>query len=230
MINAQDAILALSWSGETTELAGIINYAQRFNVPLVAVTAGAASTLAKAARVALVLPRIREACPHNLAPTTSTVLQLIIGDALAVTLLAEKGFKPSDFHLLHPGGRLGAQLTYVRDLMHTEDRLPLAPLGTLMSDGIIRMTAVGFGVLGIVDAAGQLIGIITDGDLRRHMSENLMSLTVERVMTRDPVTIGPDEIGARALEVLRAHKIGVLFVVDRKIPVGMLRFHDYPGS
>jgi arabinose-5-phosphate isomerase len=226
MIGAQDAILALSWSGETTELASIITYAHRFSVPLIAVTAGANSTLAKAARVALVLPRIREACPHNLAPTTSTVLQLVIGDVLAVTLLAEKGFKPSDFHILHPGGKLGAQLTYVRDLMHTDDRLPLARLGTLMSEGIIRMTAVGFGVLGVTDGAQELVGVITDGDLRRHMSENLMSLTVERVMTKDPVTIGPDEIGARALEVLRAHKVGALFVVDGRTPVGLLRFHD----
>lgn len=226
MIGAEDAILALSWSGETTELANLITYSQRFSVPLIAITAGANSSLAKAARVSLVLPHIREACPHNLAPTTSTVLQLVIGDALAVTLLAEKGFKPSDFHILHPGGKLGAQLTYVRDLMHTDDRLPLAPLGTLMSEGIIKMTAVGFGVLGVTGEEGELVGVITDGDLRRHMTRNLMSLSVERVMTKDPVTIGPNEVGARALEVLRAHKVGALFVVDGRIPVGLLRFHD----
>jgi len=226
MIDASDAIIALSWSGETPELANLITYSQRFDVALIAITAAGDSTLANAARVALVLPRIREACPHNLAPTTSTLLQLAIGDALAVTLLAEKGFKPSDFSVFHPGGKLGAQLSYVRGIMHKSDTLPLAAIGSNMSDAIIKITAAGFGILGIVDAAGDLAGVITDGDLRRHMSANIMNLPVESVMTTHPVVIAADEIAGKALELLQRHKIGALFVVEDRKPVGLVRVHD----
>jgi arabinose-5-phosphate isomerase len=226
MISAEDAILALSWSGETPEFANLVTYAHRFNVPLLAITSSKDSTLTKAAKVALVLPRIREACPHNLAPTTSATLQLIVGDALAVTLLAEKGFTAHDFSVLHPGGKLGAQLKYVRDLMHQGKDLPLAPVGTMMSEGIIRMSQAGFGILGIVDGEGKLVGVISDGDLRRNMSANLMDLRVETVMTSRPVVIAADELASKALEALQRHKIGALLVVEERKPLGILHFHD----
>jgi arabinose-5-phosphate isomerase len=226
MISAEDAILALSWSGETPELVNLVTYAHRFDVPLLAITSSRDSTLAKAATVALVLPRIREACPHNLAPTTSTTLQLTIGDALAVTLLTEKGFTPHDFSIFHPGGKLGAQLKYVRDLMHQGKDLPLASVGTMMSEGIIRMSEVGFGILGIIDGKGELVGIISDGDLRRNMSADLMNLRVEAVMTSNPVVIAADEVAPKALEALQRHKIGALLVVEEGKPVGIVRFHD----
>jgi arabinose-5-phosphate isomerase len=226
MISAEDAILALSWSGETPEFANLVTYAHRFNVPLLAITSSKDSTLAKAAKVALVLPRIREACPHNLAPTTSATLQLIVGDALAVTLLAEKGFTAHDFSVLHPGGKLGAQLKYVRDLMHQGKDLPLAPVGTMMSEGIIRMSQAGFGILGIIDGKGELVGVISDGDLRRNMSANLMDLRVEAVMTSNPVVIAADELASKALEALQRHKIGALLVVEERKPLGILHFHD----
>jgi arabinose-5-phosphate isomerase len=226
MISAEDAILALSWSGETPELANLVTYANRFNVPLLAITSSKDSTLAKAAKVPLVLPRIREACPHNLAPTTSTTLQLTIGDALAVTLLTEKGFSPRDFSVFHPGGKLGAQLRYVRDLMHQGKDLPLASIGTMMSEGIIRMSEVGFGILGVVDGRGHLVGIISDGDLRRNMSADLMKRRVEVVMTSNPVVIAPDEVASKALDALQRHKIGALLVVEDGKPVGIVRFHD----
>jgi arabinose-5-phosphate isomerase len=226
MISAEDAILALSWSGETPELANLVTYAHRFNVPLLAITSSKESTLAKAAKIALVLPRIREACPHNLAPTTSTTLQLVVGDALAVTLLSEKGFTPRDFSIFHPGGKLGAQLKYVRDLMHQGKDLPLAQIGTMMSEGIIRMSEAGFGTLGIVDKKGELVGVISDGDLRRNMSTNLMDLPVEAVMTSNPVVIAADELASKALETLQRHKIGALLVVEERRPLGIVHFHD----
>ncbi|WP_051402367.1 KpsF/GutQ family sugar-phosphate isomerase [Lutibaculum baratangense] len=227
MIGAEDALLALSWSGETSEFANMIEYTQRFGVPLVAITAGENSTLARAARVALVLPQIREACPHNLAPTTSTVLQLALGDALAVTLLAEKGFRPDDFRIFHPGGKLGARLRYIHQFMHAGPELPLQPLGTPMSDALIKMTEHGFGTLGIVDPeTGELKGIITDGDLRRHMSPHLLSQKVEEVMTRNPITARPDDIASSALQLLETHRITVIFVVENGRPIGVVRFLD----
>ncbi len=227
MIGAEDAVLALSWSGETSEFANLIEYTQRFDVPVIAITAGPHSTLARAARVPLVMPQIREACPHNLAPTTSTVLQLAIGDALAVTLLGEKGFRPDDFRIFHPGGKLGAQLRYLHQFMHSGDDLPLVRVGTPMSDALITMTRHGFGALGIVEPdSGRLAGIITDGDLRRAMSPDLLTKPVEAVMTRNPIVARPDDIASSALQLLEQHKITVVFVVEDGRPVGVVRFLD----
>src|SRR5499433_464802 len=172
MITRDDVILALSWSGETAELKNLIDYSRRFRIGLIAVTAEADSTLGQAADVALILPQAREACPHNLAPTTSSLMQLALGDAIAIALLESRGFTAIDFANLHPGGRLGAVLTFVRDLMHTGSAIPLAPLGTPMSEALVEMSAKGFGCVGIVDG-GTLVGIITDGDLRRHMRSDL---------------------------------------------------------
>jgi arabinose-5-phosphate isomerase len=226
MITADDVIVAMSWSGETAELKNLIDYSRRFRIGLIAITADAASTLGKAADVALVLPRAREACPHNLAPTTSSLMQLALGDALAIALLESRGFTALDFRALHPGGRLGALITHIRDLMHGGAAMPLRPVGTKMSDAIVEMSAKGFGCVGITDASGTLIGIITDGDLRRHMRADLLNACVEDVMTSGPTTIGPDRLASEALEILNSMKRTVLFVVEGGHAVGLVHMHD----
>src|SRR3982075_472742 len=169
MITADDVILALSWSGEQPEMKNLITYATRFRIPVIAITAERESTLAKAADIALTLPKAREACPHNLAPTTSSLMMLALGDALAIALLEGRGFTSIDFSVLHPGGKLGAMLKYTRDLMHSGDAVPLKPLGTKMSYALVEMTSKGFGCVGVVGARGAIVGIVTDGDLRPHM-------------------------------------------------------------
>src|SRR5215475_12665255 len=226
MITADDVIIAMSWSGETAELKNLIDYSRRFRIGLIAITADAASTLGKAADVALVLPQAREACPHNLAPTTSSLMQLALGDALAIALLESRGFTALDFRALHPGGRLGALITHIRDLMHTGAEMPLRPVGTKMSDAIVEMSAKGFGCVGITDAAGSLIGIITDGDLRRHMRPDLLVARVEDVMTKGPTTMRPDQLASEALEILNSMKRTVLFVVEGGRAVGLVHMHD----
>ena len=226
MITPDDAIMALSWSGETAELKDLIDYSRRFRIGLIAITADAASTLAKAADVALVLPQAREACPHNLAPTTSSLMQLGLGDALAIALLESRGFTPVDFGLLHPGGRLGALLKFTRDVMHSGTSVPLVPLGTKMSVAVLEMSAKGLGCVGITDGDGNLTGIVTDGDLRRHMRDDLLNARVEDIMTRSPKTIRPDQLVSEALEVLNSTKITALFVVDAGRPVGIVHIHD----
>jgi arabinose-5-phosphate isomerase len=226
MIAADDVILALSWSGETVELRDLVHHAGRFRVPLIAMTAAEDSTLAKAADIVLALPRAQEACPHGLAPTTSTTMQLALGDALAVALLESRGFTASDFRRFHPGGKLGARLTWVRDLMHRGDRLPLVKLGTPMSDAILTISAKSFGCVGILDGAGGLAGIITDGDLRRHMAPGFIDKLVDAVMTPMPLTVPPDSLAAEALEIMSSAKITALFVVEDGRPVGILHVHD----
>jgi arabinose-5-phosphate isomerase len=226
VITRDDVIIALSWSGETVELKDLIDYAKRFRVALVAVTASQDSTLAKAADVALIMPAAREACPLGLAPTTSTLMQLAIGDALAVALFESRGFTALDFKALHPGGRLGASLTFVRDVMHTGEKMPLVKLGTRMTEAVVEMTSKGFGCVGVVNANGHLIGIVTDGDLRRHMREDLLASPVDEVMTKNPRSIRPDQLAGEALEQLNAGKITALFVVDHAKPVGLVHFHD----
>jgi arabinose-5-phosphate isomerase len=226
MITSDDVIIATSWSGETAELKNLISYSRRFRIGLIAITADAASTLGKAADIALALPQAREACPHNLAPTTSSLMQLALGDALAIALLESRGFTALDFRQLHPGGRLGAALTFVRDLMHTGPEMPLRPVGTLMSDAIVEMSAKGWGCVGVTDAAGHLIGIVTDGDLRRHMRPDLLDARVEDVMTEGPNTVRPDQLASEALEILNSLKRTVLFVVEGKYAIGLVHMHD----
>jgi len=226
MITSGDVIIAISWSGETAELTNLINYSRRFRIGLIAITADAASTLGKAADIPLVLPQVREACPLNAAPTTSSLMQLALGDALAIALLESRGFTALDFRALHPGGRLGAALTFVRDLMHTEAEMPLKPTGTKMSDAIVEMSARGFGCVGITDGVGHLIGIITDGDLRRHMRLDLLDARVEDVMTKGPTTVRPDQLASEALEILNSMKRTVLFVVEGGRAVGLIHMHD----
>ncbi|MBX6329353.1 MAG: KpsF/GutQ family sugar-phosphate isomerase [Pseudolabrys sp.] len=226
MIATGDVIIALSWSGETAELKNLTDYSRRFRIGLVAMTANPESTLARTADVVLTLPGAREACPHNLAPTTSSLMQLALGDALAIALLESRGFTAVDFGLLHPGGKLGALLKLVRDVMHEGAAVPLAPLGTRMSEAILEMTAKGFGCVGIVDAAGRLVGIITDGDLRRHMRPDLLDAQVEQVMTRGPKSVRPDQLISETLELLNSSKVTALFVVDGGRPIGIVHVHD----
>ena len=226
MIANDDVIIALSWSGETAELKDLTDYSRRFRIGLIAVTANADSTLAKTADVVLALPQAREACPHNLAPTTSSLMQLALGDALAIALLESRGFTAAQFGLLHPGGKLGAMLKLVRDIMHTGEAVPLTPIGTPMSDALLVMTKKGFGCVGIVEPHGQLVGIITDGDLRRHMRPDLLDATVDAVMTRSPKTVRPDQLISESLELLNSTKVTALFAVEGGKPVGIIHVHD----
>jgi arabinose-5-phosphate isomerase len=229
MIVPGDALLALSNSGETAELADLVAHSRRFALPLVAITARPGSTLAAAADIALVLPAAAEACPMGLAPTTSTTMQMALGDALAVALLNRRGFTAADFHQIHPGGRLGTRLQRVRELMHGGDAVPLAPPDTAMDRALLLMTEKRFGCLGVVDASGRLVGIVTDGDLRRAMGPDLLSQCVRDVMTHAPRTISPDALAVEALHAMnaRSRPITTLFVVDpRGLPVGILHVHD----
>jgi len=229
MIVPGDAVLALSNSGETVELADLVNHSRRFGLPLVAITARANSSLAKAADIALTLPAAAEACPMGLAPTTSTTMQMALGDALAVALLTRRGFTAADFHQIHPGGRLGSRLRRVRDLMHTGDAIPLARPDTAMDRALLVMTEKSLGCLGVTDASGQLVGIVTDGDLRRAMGSDLLSRQVADIMTQSPRTIPADALADEALRTMNApdRPITSLFVVDpAHRPLGVLHIHD----
>jgi arabinose-5-phosphate isomerase len=226
MVTKEDVILALSWSGETVELLSILNYSRRFRVPLIAVTSRRESALARAAEVVLALPRAKEACPHGLAPTTSTTMQLVLGDCLAIALLEGKGFTAENFRDFHPGGSLGASLKLVSDLMHRGDKLPLVPEGTVMGEALVTMTEKAFGCLGVTDGRGRLAGIVTDGDLRRHMSRNLLGATAGEIMTRNPKAVPPETLASSALEILNSSKITSLFVVEAGKPVGIVHVHD----
>ncbi|ACI92065.1 arabinose 5-phosphate isomerase [Afipia carboxidovorans OM5] len=226
MITADDVIMALSWSGETAELRNLITYSRRFRIQLIALTSDPASTLGKAADVVLALPKAPEACPNNLAPTTSSLMQLALGDAIAIALLEGRGFTAIDFSVLHPSGKLGAMLKFVRDLMHESASIPVKPLGTPMSDALVEMTSKGFGCVAIIDGRGEIAGIVTDGDLRRHMRPDLMTARVDDVMTRNPKTISPDLLASEALEILNSSKITALIVTRGKTPVGIVHLHD----
>jgi len=226
MITAQDALICLSNSGETPELTDVVTYARRFGIPLVAIVGRPGSALEQAADVALVLPDAPEACPMGLAPTTSTTMMLALGDALAVALLERKGFSADAYRVFHPGGKLGRRLIKVADLMHAGDELPLIAADRVMSEALLVMTAKTFGCVGVTDAAGALIGIVTDGDLRRHMDPGLLDRRVDEVMTRAPKTIGTQALAAEALGRMNAANITSLFVTDGKRPVGIVRMHD----
>jgi arabinose-5-phosphate isomerase len=227
MIAPGDAVLALSNSGETAELADIVAYTRRFRIPLVAVTRRDGSALGGAADVTLVLPDIEEGCPMGLAPMSSTTMTLALGDALAAAMMERKGFSSADFHSLHPGGQLGRQLLTVRDLMHVGNEMPLVSLGTKMTDAILTMSAKTFGCVGVTAVDGRLVGIITDGDLRRHMTDDLLRSTVDHVMTKQPKTIRPQALAAEALGRMNQQAITSLFAVDDESrPLGIVRIHD----
>ena len=230
MITPDDVIIALSWSGEQQEMKNLVNYSKRFAIPMIAVTSNADSPLGQAAQIVLELPKAREACPHNLAPTTSSLMQAAIGDALAIALLEGRGFTALEFANFHPGGKLGAMLKFVRDIMHTGDAIPIKPLGTKMSDALVEMSAKGFGCVCIVDKSGDIAGIITDGDLRRHMMRpDLMTTLVDAVMTKNPKTIAA---GMLATEIMRESvdssrsAVSVLIVAEGRKPIGIVHVHD----
>jgi len=227
MIQDEDVVLALSWSGETAELKNIIDYAKRRNIALIGMTSDANSTLGRAADVVLALPQAREACPHNLAPTTSSLMQLALGDALAIALLDSRGFSAQQFHVLHPGGRLGALLKFARDVMRTGDAIPVAKTGSRMAEAVVEMSSKGLGCIGIVDTHGQLCGIITDGDLRRWIERHgLTDATVDEIMTRNPKSCRPDQLVSEVIEALNSSKITAMFVVEGNRPAGVVHLHD----
>ena len=229
MVQPSDVILALSWSGETAELSDVIGYAKRRSVPMVALTGAADSTLARAATVALVLPKVREACPHNLAPTTSTLLQMAMGDALAVALLQRKGFAPESFHGFHPGGSLGAALKHLDEVMHRAESLPLVDVETPVIAAISELSAKGFGIVGVTEA-GVLKGVITDGDVRRYLEQNaeatmqgaLHQTRAGAIMTKGSVTMRPDMIAGEALSIMQGRRISAAFVLEGEAPVGLV--------
>lgn len=228
MITSGDVILALSWSGETAELSSIISHAKRFAIPLVAMTSTAASALGTAADVTLVLPKAEEACPNKLAPTTSTTMQLALGDALAIALLETKGFSAKDFSIFHPGGKLGAMLKLVREVMHTGDALPLTRPDTGMSETLLIMSQKSLGAVGIVDEKGHLIGMITDGNIRRNSgTDGLLAKTAGEIMNRSPKTVSPGTLASEAVKILNERKITSLFVTEDNRPVGLVHIHDF---
>ncbi|MCF6316399.1 MAG: KpsF/GutQ family sugar-phosphate isomerase [Marinosulfonomonas sp.] len=234
MIQSDDVLLLLSWSGETKELADTIAYGLRFDVPIIGITGRANSTLANKAQFPIVLPKSEEACPHNLAPTTSTLLQLAMGDALAVTLLRMRGFTEESFRNFHPGGKLGSALMPVRDIMHKGADLPLVALDAPVIEVISEISAKGFGIVGMQNPDGSLAGVITDGDIRRYLESNAQG-TLQSVigdakavslMTKGGVTITPDRLSARALNVMQTKRITAAFVIDEGIPVGLITVHQ----
>ena len=226
MVMKGDVALMLSNSGETPELADMIAHTRRFDIPLIGVASRAESTLMRQADVALLLPPAQEACDQGIVPTTSTTMMLALGDALAIALMEHRQFTPEHFRVFHPGGKLGARLSKVRDLMHRTP--PLVPQDTAMGEALLTMSRSGFGVVGVTDAQGGLAGIITDGDLRRHL-DGLMSLTAGQVMTANPRTIGPEQLAEKAVRVMNDKKITCLFVVDPESSnhaIGLLHIHD----
>lgn len=226
MITHEDVVLGLSWSGGTQELSSLLAYTKRFSIPLIAITSNADSLLGRSADICLTLPKAKEACPNGLAPTTSTTMQLALGDALAVALLERQNFSASDFKNFHPGGKLGAGLTHVADMMHKGKELPLAKADMKMDEALVTMTERGFGCLGVIDDDGLLTGIVTDGDLRRHMSPTLLTKTVSDIMTQEPQTINGDKLTAEALSLMQEKKIQCVFVCEDAKPVGLVRILD----
>ncbi len=226
VLRETDVVLALSWSGETTELADIVDYTRRFGLPLVALTSRPDSTLGRAADLGLFLPQADEACPNGLAPTTSTLMQLAAGDALAVLLLERRGFTANDFNRFHPGGKLGARLVQVRRLMHSGADMPLVPHTATLSQGIVEMTSKRFGIAGVVDEAGLLVGVLTDGDVRRAFQADFRDRPVMEAMGTRPQTIDGDALAMQALARMNATKITSMFVSDDGVPVGLIHMHD----
>ncbi len=221
MIRGEDVILMLSWSGETRELSDMLAYAKRFTVPTIALTGAPSGTLARRADVAVVLPAAPEACPMQLAPTTSTLLQMAMGDALAIALLEAKGFTAEDFRGFHPGGKLGAALSTVAEIMHRGEALPLLPESAPAIEVIAEIGRKGFGIVGLTDEAHRLAGVVTDGDLRRYLEASsqrrmaeVMRRPASRLMTPGSITLSPERLASTALATLQRHRIGAAFVTD----------------
>jgi arabinose-5-phosphate isomerase len=223
MVAEGDVLIVLSNSGETPELADILAHAKRFGIPLIGVAGREGSTLLRQADVAILLPDVPEACEKGIVPTTSTTMTLALGDALAIALMEHRAFTPDHFRMFHPGGKLGARLLRVRDLMHLDP--PLVPETLAMGETLVKISRSGFGVVGVTDAKGQLTGIITDGDLRRHL-DGLMSHTAAEVMTKNPRTIGPEALAGEALALMNDRKITCLLVTEGPNAIGILHVHD----
>ena len=226
MVTQNDAVLALSNSGETAELNDIVRYTRRFNIPLVTIVGRDGSSLAENSDISIVLPESPEACPLGLAPTTSTTMTLALGDALAIALLERASFSSSNFQELHPGGSLGRSLVTVGDIMHVGADMPLVTLTAMVSEAILVMTAKAFGCVGVIDSDGDLAGIVTDGDLRRHMANNLLELRVQEVMTKAPKIIRPKALAAEAVWLMNQNAITSLFIAEQLKPLGILHMHD----
>ncbi len=226
MITRSDTVLAISWSGETIELKGTLAYAKRFSIPLIAITSNPNSALGREADIGLILPKMQEACPNRLAPTTSTLLQLAIGDALAIALLESRGFSASDFHTFHPGGSLGANLTHVAEIMHTGNAIPLAQPETPMEEAVRTISDKRFGCVIITNNDGELAGIITDGDLRRNLTRPLNTLCAADIMTRNPARIDTSALASTAMAMLNEKAITSLVVCENKKVVGLVHLHD----
>ena len=225
-ITKNDCILAISNSGETSELNNIISYSKRFDIPLVSISSNAKSSLNKNSTVGIVYKKPIEACPHNLAPTSSTTVMLVIGDCMAMSLLELKGFKSSQFKSFHPGGNLGKDLKRVDEIMHTGSALPLSKENEKMTKALLKMTKKSFGCVGVVNNNKKLIGIITDGDLRRNMNDNLFNLKALNLMTKYPSTGNKDMLVGEALNLMNSKKITSLFICEKNKPVGIIHIHD----
>lgn len=226
MIARDDVVLAMSWSGESTELRGIVAYSRRFSIPLIAMTSSDSSSLGREADVVLTLPKADEACPHGLAPTTSTLMQLVLGDALAIALLEARGFTRDNFRDFHPGGKLGATLTHLSEIMRSGEDMPAVPLGTKMPEAVMVLSNKKVGCVCVLGADGSLEGIITDGDVARNLHRNLKDIAVDEIMTRQPKTASPDMSAGAAIAYLNENKIGALVVMEGQKPVGIVHFHD----
>lgn len=227
MMTQGDVVVVLSNSGETPELADLVAYTRRFSIPMICVTGNTNSTLLAQSDVAILLPQLGEACGRGIVPTVSTTMMLALGDAMAIAIMEHRKFTPENFRDIHPGGKLGARLAKVKDLMHDGDRIPLMPATSQMSDTLLMMSQKGFGVVGVTDTDGYLCGIITDGDLRRHMT-GLLDMTAGEVMTHHPHTVAPNALAAEAIGVMEG-KITCLFVIDPTGParvLGILHIHD----
>ncbi len=228
MITGDDVVLAISNSGEAPELANLIAYSRRFSIPLIGITSRESSSLGAQCDVVLLLPQLAEACGTGVVPSTSTTMTLAMGDAVAIALMENRSFTAEHFREFHPGGKLGARLSRVADLMHSGDALPMVKDDAPMSDALMMMSSKSFGVVIVTDAAGTLAGIITSGDLGRHL-DGLMSKTTRDVMTTTPVTIAPDALAEKAVAIMNARKITCLLVVEpdgKNIPAGLIHIHD----
>lgn len=226
MIRASDVVLALSWSGEATELLDVIDYTRRFKIGLIAITSQAKSALGTSADVVIPLPRVTEACPHGLTPTTSTTMQMAIGDALAISLLSARGFSASEFREFHPGGKLGALLRRARDVMHTGEAVPIVSERDRLSRAIVEMTSKRFGITAVCDEAGMIVGVITDGDLRRAFEKGFSDHRVQNVMSEAVPLIAPDTLAHQALAQMREARVTCFLVAEHGRPVGVLHIQD----
>ena len=226
IIDFSDAVVVISNSGETPEISDLVEYTKRHKIPLITITSNLDSLIAEQSDIALLLPKVKEACPMGLAPTTTTTMTMALGDAMAINLMARRNFSANDFKLRHPGGKLGKQLLKVSDIMHKEEEVPVTKKTSLMSDVIIQMTAKSFGCVAVLDERKLLAGIITDGDLRRHMSDKLLQQLAEEVMTPEPKSIRPIALASEAVAIMNELEITNLFVTENNFVVGIIHIHD----